>query len=153
MWRPKDHHERPMNQDRSSISRLDFAGRTHRMLYTRYIATPDSNLHSYARVRCDISRSNNTWKDHVLLRVTRRVARADRQLPFSVFLFSSRNYFFAFGHSKIGGGGGVGSLGLPNHTDLLKRPFITGGCHLLLHTTVAVGFSAVTVAMLTVLKR
>lgn len=62
------------------------------------------------------------------------------------------DYFFAFGHSKIGGGGGVGSLGLPSHTDLLKRPFITGGCHLLLHTTVAVGFSTVTVAMLTALK-
>lgn len=71
----------------------------------------------------------------------------------SLFSVLFANYFFAFGHSKIGGGGGVGSLGLPNHTDLLKRPFITGGCHLLLHTTVAVGFSAVTVAMLTVLKR
>jgi len=58
------------------------------------------------------------------------------------------NYFFA----TIGSNGGVGSLGLPSHTDLLKRPFITGACHLLLLTTVVVGFSAVTVTMLTVLK-
>lgn len=61
-------------------------------------------------------------------------------------------YFLALGHSKIGGGGGVGSLGFPNHTDLLKRPFITGGCHLLLHMTVTVGFSAVTVAIVIALK-
>lgn len=60
-------------------------------------------------------------------------------------------FFFAFRYSIFGGGGGVGSLGLPSHTDLLKRPLITGGCHLLLHT-VTDGFSAVTVATLTALK-
>lgn len=58
------------------------------------------------------------------------------------------NYFLVM----MGGGGGVGSLGLPSHTDLLNRPFITGGCHLLLPTTLVAGFSAAIVAILTALK-
>ena len=49
-------------------------------------------------------------------------------------------------------GGGVGSLGFPIHTDLLKRPFITGACHLLVVVMLIEDFSAVTVATLTVLK-
>lgn len=52
----------------------------------------------------------------------------------------------------MGGGGGEGSLGLPIQTVLLKRPLITGPCHLFPDVTQMLGFSAFIVATLTVLK-
>lgn len=63
-----------------------------------------------------------------------------------------QNYFFTFGRSKSGSDGNDDSPGLPNQTDLLKRPFITGACHLVLHIIVVVGFSAVIAAVVTTLK-